>query len=133
MAKKRGRKRYVYRPFWQGTTWVMSLPAQLFRALQIDKGDKVVIYLNDEGLVLEKYMDHKEYPSNALYSTFRVIGGVTKGEKDEKTFFEQIGFTIPAVLAQQIKNCEFMFPIIVQKDGEYFKIIYKMLTTQVPA
>ena len=122
MAKKGNRT--TCKIFWQGASYTMAFPTQLARALEVVKGDKLVIYLdNGRNLVVEKYVEGREYPENALFTSARVIGA----GRGKTKMHSQLGFTVPRPLAEQIKKEVYQFPVIEEKVDGYFKIVFKKL------
>ena len=119
--KKKVKKGEAYRPFWQGATWVLSFPAQLARALELKEGDKIIVNLDEDGnLIVESYTDK---PHNGYTTTARAIGGA----KLRGGLYLQLGFTIPAPISPKVRRRYFKPPIIEEKRGNYFRIVYKVM------
>jgi len=113
---------YCYKPFKQGKTLVMSIPAQLARALSIKKGLKVIICIDKNGnLIMEKYRN--KIPEGWHLTVIRVIGGA----KLKDGVYPQLGFTIPNPLSTKIKRKIYECPIIDEKKGAFFRIIFKVV------
>lgn len=129
MAKKRTRDGLTCKIFWQGASYAMAFPTQLVRALEVSEGDKLIIYLNDGNLVVERYVEGLEYPENAMFTVARVIGAGAGKNKMHK----QIGFTVPRPIAEEIKKTLFKFPVIEKKEGKYFKLVFKKLEAKAQA
>jgi len=120
---KRRKKGTHLKPFRQGNAWVLALPSQLTRALEINKGDKIAVGLDDQdNLIIEEYNSAKltdKYPV-----AVRVIGGAKLGDG----FFPQLGFTIPSAILEKVKEMKFKFPIIEEKRKDrYFRIVYRAI------
>jgi len=115
--------------FWQGEAYTMSFPSQLVRALEVSERDKLVIYLDNGDLVVERYVEDRVYPKDAMFTIARVIGAGAGKNK----MYKQIGFTVPRPLAEKIKKDVFKFPIIEKKEGKYFKLVFKKLETKAQA
>jgi len=117
--------------FWQGASYAMAFPTQLVRALEVSEGDKLVIYVDNGNLVVERYVEGRVYPKDAMSTVARVIGAGAGKNKMHK----QIGFTVPRPLAEGIKKEVFKFPVIEKKEGKYFKLVFKKLEAkaEVPA
>ena len=129
MAKaKRGRKRrsITCRIFKHGKSYVMSLPHQLVKALEIKEDDKLAVKIDENrNLIVERYLNEKDADAEVVHA--RVIGGA----KLSGGFYKQLGFTVPLEMAQKIVNEEFQFPIIVEKRGKYFKLLFRRLEKKV--
>jgi len=131
MTKKTRRVRdgLTCKIFWQGASYAMAFPTQLVRALEVSEGDKLVIYVDNSNLVVERYVEGRTYPKDAMFTIVRVIGA---GSGKDKTY-KQIGFTVPRPLAEDIKKDVFKFPIIEKKEGKYFKLVFKKLEAKAQA
>ena len=119
MSKKRGSTCRIFR---HGSSYVMSLPNQLVKSLEINKHDPLVVRIDENGnLIVENTTGNKDNNDNKTVHV-RVIGGSTKLDQ-----YVQFGFTIPMDIAKRILNTNFNFPIIEEKKGRYFRLIFKAI------
>ena len=121
MAKKR--RSTTCKIFKHGNSYVMSLPHQLVKALQINEGDKILVKLDDQcNLIVERHLNGDTDESSGVVQV-RVIGGAELSGG----LYKQLGFTVPLSLAVKIVDTEFAFPIIDVKKGEFFRIVFRNL------
>jgi len=118
-------KKLTYKVFWAGSSYVISIPSQVMRALQVQPGDRIAISYDGEQLVVEKCADcpnkrRFERDGRTYYAVkVRVIGE----SRDKAT---QYGFTIPFELRDVLKDRVFEHPVIEEKRADgYFKLVYK--------
>jgi len=124
MAKRR--RSTTCRIFKHGKSYVMSLPLQLVKALQIQEGDEIAIKLDEnKNLIVERYLGEKDADAEVVH--VRVIGGAQLSGG----LYKQLGFTVPLEKAHKIVDEVFEFPIIVEKRGKYFKLLFKRIEREV--
>ena len=106
--KRKEKESHTCKVYWQGTCYAMTFPMQLARALEVQEGDRLVVYLEGGNLVVERFIEGREYPEDAMYTAARIIGaGIWKDDK----IYKQLGFTVPKPLAEEIKKDTFKFPV----------------------
>lgn len=129
MTGKRRRKSVICKLLKHGSSYVMSFPHQLAKALQVKEGDEVLIKLDEnQNLIVEKYTGNAE---NKQYIVrIRAISGA----KLAGGTYKQLGFTVPSPLAIKIKDIDFAFPVIDVKEGDFFRIVFrKLIPKKAPA
>ncbi len=120
----------TYKPFWQGTTWVLSIPSQICQALGIKRGDKLLLVVEDGKLILTRPKDAPKFRKSYKISdseylvTVRVIGAEgMKGKYD----YTQLGFTVPSdIVTENVSKTEFEV-VLEEKTRDSFKIVYSPL------
>ena len=114
MAREKG----VCKAYTQGNSVRLCIPTHLADALQITKGTPLLVSIDDEGnLVVEKYCG-EGYGKKHLVEV-RVVGGVYGMKKHL-----QLGFTIPHKLVKQLHTRKFRFPILKEKIGDKFVLVF---------
>lgn len=124
----------TYKSFWQGSSWVISIPSQICQSLKLKEKDNLILKVDTERRVLiltnpPKDMAKTKRPKKIDESTYlvpiRIIGA--EGVKG-KYPYSQLGFTIPKDVSEYFANVEFEVAL-EEKTANSFKIAYTPVET----
>jgi len=118
----------TYKVFWQGTSWVLSLPASICQSAGISKGDELCLKENGDKLIITNpsreysVVRPREIEKDTYVVLVRVIGA--EGAKGEYSH-AQLGFILPKKVGERFANKEFTVKL-EEKRGDKFKIVYQL-------
>lgn len=117
----------TYKSFWQGSSWVLSVPSQIVQSIRIQNKDNLLLKVEDDKLILtnppedmQKFKKSRKIGENTYIVTLRVIGG--EGVNG-KYLYIQLGFTIPKDISEKFANTLFEV-VLEEKTANSFKIAY---------
>jgi len=117
---------------WQGTCYALPIPAGIAKALNIKEDDAVIVKIDEnENIIIETPKDDvpnfkkpRKLDNNTYLVRVRVIAGYKRKNKYLQKYY---GVTIPMNVRDRLQNKEFEYPEILEKVGNYFKLIYKRI------
>jgi len=122
----------TYKSYWQGSSWVVSMPSQIAQICGLDEGSNIQLEIHENEIVVTppkngevRYKRPKKVEENKYIVPLRVIGaeGVT-GKK--KYLYRQLGFTIPKEFSDRFADKEFEINLQEKRD-DFFKVIYTVV------
>lgn len=121
-----------YKSFWQGGSWVISIPSSIAQSVGLNKNDIIMLKLEGDKIIVTNPPDDavpikrpKKVDDNTYLVLLRVIGA--EGMSGNYPY-AQLGFTIPREVADRFAKVEFEVSLI-EKSEDSFKIAYVPVKT----
>lgn len=124
----------TYKSFWQGSSWVISIPSQICQSLKLKEKDVLLLKADPERRILtlanppedcKTTKRPKKIDDNTYIVPVRVIGAEGVAGKYP---YSQLGFTIPREVSEKFANVEFEV-VLEERTANSFKIVYRPAET----